>query len=54
MDDDYIDEDLDSTDPNPRRPFYIDGRRPIDKLPSVGQQMKDAWDAAHPDEPYPT
>lgn len=48
MDDDYIDEDV------PPRPFYLEGQRPVDRLPTVGQQLKDAWAAEHGDEEYPT
>lgn len=37
-----------------RRPFYLEGSRPVDKLPAVGQQLADAWRAEHGDEEFPT
>lgn len=49
MDDD-IDEDLGYQQ---RRPFYIEGNRPLTKLPLPGQQLVDAWRAEHGDEPFP-
>lgn len=52
MDDDYIDEEQDFGS-SVRRPFYLEGNRPIDKLPSLGQQLGDAWRAEHGDEPFP-
>lgn len=36
------------------RPFYLEGSRPVDKLPGVGQQLADAWREEHGDEPFPT
>ena len=36
-----------------RRPFYLEGTRPVDRLPGVGQQLADAWRAEHGDEPFP-
>jgi hypothetical protein len=36
-----------------RRPFYIEASRPVDRLPTMGQQLADAWRAEHGDEPFP-
>lgn len=36
-----------------RRAFYLEGSRPVYKLPPVGQQMVDAWRAEHGDEEFP-
>lgn len=53
MDDDYIDDEVEGAG-YAARPFYLEGRRPVDRLPSMGQQLKDAWAAEHGDEEYPT
>lgn len=54
MDDDYIDDEPGDVRPWAARPFYLEGRRPVDRLPTMGQQLKDAWAAEHGDEEYPT
>lgn len=54
MDDDYIDDDVEIVQVGHKRPFYIEARRPVDRLPTVGQQLADAWRAENGDEPYPT
>ena len=48
--DDRVDIDLQELE---RRPFYLEGTRPVDRLPGVGQQLADAWRAEHGDEPFP-
>lgn len=53
MDDDYIDEEQDFGT-SARRPFYIEGHRPVDRLAPVGQRLADAWRAEHGDEPFPS
>lgn len=35
------------------RPFYIEASRPVDRLPTMGQQLADAWRAEHGDEDFP-
>jgi len=35
------------------RPFYLEASRPVDRLPTMGQQLADAWRAEHGDEGYP-
>ena len=54
MDDDYIDDDVGDVRPWAVRPFYVEGSRPVDRLPTMGQQLADAWRAENGDEPYPT
>lgn len=51
---DDIWDDEEDVRPWAARPFGLEGERPLDKLPPVGQQLAAAWQAEHGDEPYPT
>lgn len=53
--DDYWDEleDINNFRSLERRPFYLEGVRPVDRLAPVGQQLVDVWHAEHGDEPFP-
>lgn len=50
---DDIFDDEEDTAPYTARPFYIEGTRPVDRLPPVGQQLADAWLVEHGDDPFP-